>query len=155
MNRTAWLLAMVGFLMVAGGCSKRVASPDLTFESHERVVLTLKSGEEIQGKFSPGKKVEIRGPSGVQSAVVQEVSEEAIVLADLNTIRDAKGVRLQTNRLGDMRYVVTEAPAGRTIPRGEILLVEQLRLDTMETTRVSGFLTHVAIVVALLMGERS
>lgn len=155
MNRTAWFLAMVGFLIVAGGCAKRIASTSLTFESHERVVLTLKSGEEIQGKFAPGKRVEIHGPSGVQSAIVQEVSEESIVLADLNVIRDAKGVRMQAKRIGDMRYVVTDAPAERTIPRDDILLVEQVRLDAMETTRISTFLTQVAIVVALLMGERS
>jgi hypothetical protein len=154
MNRTSWLLAVVGFLFLAGGCAKRVTVPDLTFESHERVVLTMKNGEEIQGKFAPGKQVELRERSQTWSAIVKEVSEEEIVLADLNLIRTTEDVSLQASRMADARYRAGELVKERTFPRSDILMVEHLRLDVGKTARVTTFWTYGAIVLALLAGDR-
>jgi hypothetical protein len=154
MKPTTWLWALVGVFVVAGGCAKRVPSQDLTFESHERVVLRFSSGEEVQGKISPGKKVELREASETWSAVVKDVSDEEVVLADLNLILRTEEVGLQTSRVADARYVVEEMDPERSFSRSEIVQVDHLRLDVGKTARTASFWTYGAIVLALLAGDR-
>ncbi len=55
MKRLSWPLAMLGFLVLIAGCTKQLPSPDLNFESSQKVILTFRSGEELEGKVAPGK----------------------------------------------------------------------------------------------------
>ena len=48
-----WPLAMLGFLALIAGCTKQLPSPDLNFETTQKVVLTFRSGEEVEGKVRP------------------------------------------------------------------------------------------------------
>lgn len=155
MNRSTWLLAMVGFLLVAGGCAKRAPSPDLTFESHQRVVLTFGSGEEIEGRIAPGKRVELREPQVTWTAVVGDVTDEEITLNDLVRIRETRGVEMQAKRAADAQFAFGEAGADRTFLRSDITTVETVKFDYGKAARSSSFWTYGVVVLTLLLGERS
>jgi len=155
MNRSTWLLTMVGLLLLAGGCAKLVPSPDLTFESHQRVVLTFQGGEEIEGKIAPGKRVELREPEITWTAVVGDVTEEDITLNDLVRIRDASGVEMQATRAADAKFAVGEGGGDRTFLRSDITSVEAVKFDYGKAARSSSFWAYGAVVLTLLLGERS
>jgi hypothetical protein len=146
---------MVGSLLVVGGCAKRVPSPDLTFDSHERVVLTFGSGEELEGKIAPGKRVELREPLTTWTAVVGDVTEEEITLNNLVRIRDTSGVEMQATRAANARFAVGSGGEDRTFLRSDIATVEMVRFDYGEAARSSSFWVYGAVVLTLLLGERS
>lgn len=155
MKRCAWLLPMVGFLLVAGGCAKIVPSPDLTFESHQKVILTFNNGEEIEGRIAPGKRVEFREPQVTWTAIVGDVTEEEITLNELVRIRDAGSVEMQATRAADARFDVVEAGLDRTFLRSDIATVEMVKFDYEKAARSTSFWGYGAVVLTLLLGERS
>ena len=155
MNRSTWLLAMVGFLLVGGGCTKRVPSPDLTFESNEKVILTFRNGEEIEGRIAPGDRIELREPQVTWTAIVGDVTEESIGLTDLVRIRDADGVDMQVARATDARFAAGETGIDQTFLRSDIVKVDQVRFDYGKAARSSSFWAYGAVVLTLLLGERS
>ncbi|MBD3162223.1 MAG: hypothetical protein GF346_07850 [Candidatus Eisenbacteria bacterium] len=150
-----WLLAVVGALLVTGGCAKRVPSTDLTFEAHQKVVLTFRTGEELEGKISPGSSVELREPNMVWMANVGQVTDEQIELVDLVALKRKDGVELETSRLADARRVAGETAPDKTFLRTEIVGVDHVRIDIGETARQASFWTYGAVVLGLLVGERS
>ena len=155
MNRSTWLLAMVGFLLVVGGCAKRVPSPDLTFESGQKVVLTFRGGEEIEGRIAPGNRVELREPQVTWTAIVGDVTEESIGLTDLVRIREADSVEMQVARAADAVFATGEAGVDQTFLRSDIVKVDQVRFDYGKAARTSSFWTCGAVVLTLLLGEWS
>ena len=155
MNRSSWLIAMAGFLIVAGGCAKRMASPDMTFASHQKVVLTFSGGEELEGRVAPGKRVELRESDVTLTAIVSGVTEDEINLTDLVRIRGTSGVDMQIARAADARFASGEVIAERTFPRSEIVKVEEVKFDVAKAARNTSFWTFGAVVLTLLLGERS
>ena len=154
MKRCTWLLTMVGFLLVAGGCVKRVPSPDLAFESHQRVVLTFNSGDEIEGRIAPGKRVELREPQVTWTATVGDVTKEEITLNDLVRIREVGSVEMQVARAADAQFAVGEAGVDRTFLRSDIATVKMVKFDYGKSARSSSFWVYGAVVLTLLLGER-
>ena len=71
---------MAGFLLVAGGCAKRIASPDMTFGSHQKVVLTFSGGEELEGRVAPGKRVERDGPEQAYATACRRIERTVDLL---------------------------------------------------------------------------
>ena len=154
MIRSSLLMAIAALLM-AGGCAKRVPSSDLTFEAHRKVVLTFRGGEEIEGRISPGKQVELREADATWKATVAEVTDEQIGLSNLVRVRDSRGVRLQVLRAEDARYRTEDPVPDKTFPRSDLVRVEQLKVDVGKTARTATFWTYGVVVLTLLLGERS
>ena len=155
MKPNAWLLAMVGALLVTGGCAKRVPSTDLTFEAHQKVVLTFRTGEELVGKISSGKAVELREPRTIWMATVAEVTDERIELVDLLPLKRRDGVEMEVARLADARREAGERAPAKTFLRSEIVGVDHVRFDAGETARQASFWTYGAVVLGFLVGEGS
>ena len=156
MNRSHWILAMlaVGLLMPVG-CSKRVPSPDLAFEAQQRVVLTFRTGEQVEGRIDLGRRVELRDAEAIWTGRIKELGEDRIVVTDLVRIRDVEGVQLQAKRLKDARLHVSESVPDKTFLRAEITGVDILKTDAGRTARAASFWSYGAVVLALLVGERS
>jgi hypothetical protein len=155
MNRSTWLLAMVGFLLLAGGCAKQVPSPDLTFESHQSVVLTFKNGDEVEGKIAPGNRVELRESQATYTAIVRDLTEEAITLTKVVRVDNAGSVELQVARAADAKFAVVETEVDQTLLRSDIVEVSEVRFDYGRAARSTTFWTCGAVVLTLLLGERS
>ncbi len=155
MNRLPWRSAMILCLFAAVGCAKHVASPDLTFETTQRVILTFRGGEQVEGKVAPGKRVELREPGIVWTARVGELSEDRIVLRNLVKVRDTSGVSLQIARAEEARVVATEPVPDKTLLRSEITRVEIVKTDVARTARQASFWAYGAAVLTLLLGDRS
>lgn len=155
MIRSSWLVAMAGFLLVAGGCAKRIATPDMTFESHQKVVLTFNSGEELEGKIAPGKRAVIRESDATLTAIISDVTEDEIKLTELVRIRGTSGVDMQIARASDARFASGDVIAERTYLRNDIVEVEEVKFDVVKAARSTTFWTYGAVVLTLLLGERS
>ncbi len=95
MKRLSWLLAMLGSMALITGCAKQIPSADLNFETTQKVVITFRGGEEVQGKVAPGKKIELREPGVIWRARVGEVTEDKIVLKELTQIRVMNSISTQ------------------------------------------------------------
>ena len=155
MNRSSWMLVVLFCLLWAGGCAKRIPSPDLTFEAHQKVVLIFRGGEEIEGRIASGKDVELRETDASWKATVSDVTEEQIKLSDLVRIRDAKGVRLQAARAADAKYVATTPVPEKVFPLADLVQVDIVKIDAAKTARTASFWTYGVVVLSLLVGERS
>ncbi len=155
MKRVPWQIAMLGCLLVAVGCAKRVPSPDMKFEAQQKVVLKLRGGEEVEGRMDRGRQVELREPGAVWSAHISEVTDEKIVLKDLVRLRDTNGVALQAARAKDTRLAVAEGAPEKSFLRSDIVGVDLLKTDTAKTARNTTFWTFSAAVLTILLGERS
>ncbi len=155
MNCSSWMVVVLACLLWAGGCAKRVPSPDLTYEVHQKVVLTFRGGEEIEGRIASGKGVELREADGSWKATVSGVTEEQITLSNLVRIRDAKGVRLQAARAADAEYVATPPVPERVFPIADLVQVDRVKIDVVKTARTASFWTYGIVVLSLLVGERS
>lgn len=155
MNRVPWLIAMLGCLLVTMGCAKRVPSPDMKFEAQQKVVLTLRGGEEVEGRMERGRTVELRESGVVWSATVGEVTDEKIVLKDLVRIRDTNAVKLEASRAKDARVSVAEGAAEKAFLRSEIVGVDLLKTDPGKTARNTTFWSFSAAVLAIFLGEKS
>jgi hypothetical protein len=146
---------MLGCLLVATGCAKRVPSPDMKFEAQQKVVLKLQGGEELEGRMDRGKRVELREPGAVWTARIGEVTDEKIVLKDLVRLRDADGVVLQAARSKDARLDVAGEMPEKAFLRSEIVGVDLLKTDSGKTARNTTFWTFSAAILTILLGERS
>jgi hypothetical protein len=155
MNRVPWLIAMLGCLIIATGCAKRVPVAGDKFEAQQKVVLKLQGGEEVEGRMERGRTVELREPGAVWSARVGQVTDEKIVLKDLVRIRDTKGVELEAERMKDARLAVAEGVPEKTFLRSEIVGVELIKTDAGKTARNVTFWTFSAAVLTILLGEKS
>lgn len=155
MNRVPWLIAMLGCLLVTMGCAKRVPSPDMKFEAQQKVVLTLRGGEEVEGRMERGRTVELRESGVIWSATVSEVTDEKIVLKDLVRIRDNNAVKLEAARAKDARVSVAEGAAEKAFLRSEIVGVDLLKNDPGKTARNTTFWSFSAAVLAIFLGEKS
>lgn len=155
MKHEPWLLVVLSSLVVATGCAKRVQSPDMTFEAQQRVVLTFRGGEEIEGRLDVGRKVQLREPEVLWTARIKELTEEKIVLTDLVRIRESSNARMEIDRASDYRLRISEPAPDKLLLRSEITRVDQIRTDAGRTGRISTFVGFGAAVVALLLGERS
>ncbi len=155
MNRSSWLLAMVGLLVLAGGCATQVPSPDMKFGAQQRVVMTFRGGDQIRGKIDIGNRVELREPGIVWTARVGEITDQTIVLKDLIRVRDDSGVAMQVARAEDARLGLSRAASDKTLLRSDITAVDLLKFDPGRTARNASFWTYGAVVLAMLLGERS
>jgi len=154
MNRLPWLMAMLGCLLIAAGCAKRVPSASLDFESQQKVVLTLRGGEEIEGRMDRGKRVELRETGAVWMAEVGTVTDEKIVLKDLVCVRETEGVAYQAAREKDARMAVDEKVPEKAFLRSEIVGVEFVKTDGGKTARNTTFWVFSAAVLTILLGEK-
>jgi hypothetical protein len=155
MKRSSWPLAVLGSLVLIAGCAQQFPSPDLNFDSTQKVVLTFRGGEQVVGKVAPGRKVELREPGVIWRAKVGEITEEKILLKDLTQIRTTNTVAAQTAREADARIVVGESAPDKTFLRSEITKVETVKFDAGRTAQQTSFWAYGAAVLALLLGERS
>lgn len=155
MKRLSWLLAMLGSLAMIAGCAQQLPSPDLNFETTQKTVLTFRGGEQVVGKVSSGRKVELREPGFVWRATVGEMTEEKIVLKGLTQIRATNSVAAQTARAADARIVVGESAPDKTLLRSDITRVETIKFDAGRTAQQASFWAYGAAVLVLLLGERS
>lgn len=155
MKHEPWLLVVLLSLVVAAGCAKRVESPDMTFEAQQRVVLTFRGGEEIEGRVEVGKKVHLREPDVVWTARIRELTEEKIVLTDLVRIREGSSAQMEVQRASDFRLRVADPVPDKLLLRSEITRVDYLKTDAGRTSRLASFVAFGAAVVGLLLGERS
>lgn len=155
MRRSPWSWILIGLLVIGCGCAKRVPSPDLKFESHQKVVLTMQDGVELEGRFAEGNQVVMREAGITWSCLVDAVTDEEIVLKDLAQIRSENAVTLQSARAADARVAIAAAVAERRFGRSSITKVDFVRMDVGKTARTAGFWTYGAVVLGLLMGERS
>lgn len=155
MKRVPWLLAMIGCFLLALGCAKRVPVADLTYDEHQRVVLTFRTGEQIEGRIAPGQNVVLREPRVVSEGKVKEVDDQKIVLTGLVPIRDADGVEKQVSRLENARVSLEPPAPDKMLLKSDITNVDQVRFDIARTARSASFWTTGAVIVTLLLGERS
>lgn len=157
MNRFSFQKTLAGCLVVAAvaGCVKQVPAPDLGFEATQRVSVTFRGGEQIAGKIATGKRVELKEPGVIWAARVGEVSGERIVLKDLIRLRETDGVKMQVARAQDSRLRVSESAPDKVLLRGEITRVELLKTDMGRTARQASFWAYGAVVLTLLLGDRS
>jgi hypothetical protein len=155
MNRSSWLLAMVGFLALAVGCAMQVPSPDMKYQAQQKVVMTFRGGEQVRGRIDTGNRVELREPGIVWNARVGDITDKTIVLKDLVRIRDDRGVVMQVARAEDARLGIAPPVPDKTLLVSDITKVELLKLDPGRTARNASFWTYGAVVLALLLGERS
>jgi hypothetical protein len=146
---------MVGFLALAVGCAMQVPSPDMKFEAQQRVVMSFRGGEQVRGKIDTGNRVELREPGIVWNARVGEITDEKIVLKELVRVRDDRGVAMQVARAEDARLGIAASVPDKTLLRSDITGVELLKLDPGRTARNASFWTYGAVVLAVLLGERS
>ena len=128
---------------------------DVTFESHEKVVLIFQDGDEIEGKIAPGNRVELREPRSVYTAIVGDVTEEAITLTKIVRVADTGSVEMQVARAADAEFASAEAEIDRTFLRSDIARVDEVRFDYGRAARATTFWTCGAVVLTLLLGERS
>jgi hypothetical protein len=155
MNRVPWLIAMLGCMLVATGCTKRVPVAGDKFEAQQKVVLKLRGGEEVEGRMERGRTVELREPGTVWTAQVGAVTDEKIVLKDLILIRNTDGVKMEAARMKDARVDVSEGAPEKTFLRSEIVGVDLIKTDAAKTARNTTFWTFSAAVLTILLGERS
>ena len=155
MNRSPWLVAVLGSVLLFAGCAKRLPSPDLKFEAQQQVVLKFRGGEEVQGHIEPGRRVDLREPSADWTALVGEVTEDRIVLKDLIRVSDARGVSMQVARTEDARRACSESVPDKTFLRTEITGVDFVKLDVAKTAQRMSFWSTSAVVLVLLLGGRS
>jgi hypothetical protein len=155
MKRLSWPLAMLGSLVLIAGCAKQVPSPDLSFDTTQKVVLTFRGGEQVVGKVAPGRKVELREPGVIWRAKVGEITEEKILLKDLTQIRATNSVAAQAAREANAMVFIGETAPDKTFLRSEITKVEMVKFDGGRTAQQSSFWAYGAAVLILLLGERS
>jgi hypothetical protein len=155
MKRLSWLLAMLGSMALITGCAKQLPSADLTFETTQKVVLTFRGGEEVQGKIAPGKKIELREPGVIWRARVGEVTEDKIVLKEMTQIRVMNSVLAQATREEDARVAIGQSAPDKTLLRSDITKVETVRFNSGKTAQQTSFWAFGAAVLVLLLGERS
>jgi hypothetical protein len=155
MKCLSWPMAMLGSLVLFAGCTKQVPTPSLSFETTQKVIVNFRGGEELEGKIAPGKRVELREPGYVWRARVGEVTEEKIVLKELTQIRATDSVANQAARLADARVSVAEPAPDKTLLRGDITRVRNVKFDAGRTAQQTSFWAFGTAIVALLVGERS
>jgi hypothetical protein len=155
MNRSPWPWILVGLLLIGPGCAKRVPSPDLKFESHQKVILTMQGGVEVEGRLAKGNRITMREGGVTWTGLVGNLTDEEIVLNDLVQVRTDKEVALQVSRTADAQVAKGDPVPERRFPRSEIAKVDFVRMDVGKTARTAGFWTYGAVVLSLLMGERS
>jgi hypothetical protein len=149
----SWIL--IGLLIAGSGCAKRVPSPDLKFESHQKAVLTMQDGAEVEGRFAEGNRIVMREGGVTWTGLVGTVTDEEIVLKNLVQVRSENAVTLQASRTADARVAIGNPIAERRFPRSAITKVDFVRMDVGKTARTAGFWTYGAVVLTLLVGERS
>ena len=154
MKRWPWRIAMLGCLLIAVGCAKRVPSPDMKFEAQQKVVLKFQGGEEIEGRIERGKSVEFREPGTVWAAELGAITDEKIVLKDLVCVRETEGVAYQAAREKDARMAVDEKVPEKAFLRSEIVGVEFVKTDGGKTARNTTFWVFSAAVLTILLGEK-
>jgi len=154
MNRSPWLVAVIGCL-IAVGCAKQVSQPDLKFGAQQRVVLSFRGGEQVRGKIDTGSHVELREPGVVWTAQVGEITDDKIVLKHLTRVSDDRGMVMPLARAEDARFAITGPVPDKTLLRNEITGVDLLKVDGGRTARTVTFWSYGAVVLAILLGERS
>lgn len=155
MKRFLWPLAVLGSLMLTVGCTKQVPAPDLNFETTQKVVLTFRTGEEVEGKISPGSKVQLREPGVIWRARVGDVTEDKIILKGLTQVRTTSSMEAQAARLADAKVAVTESAPDKTLLRSDITGMQLIRFDAGRTAQRTSFWAYGAAALVLLLGERS
>ena len=147
-------LTLIAVTLLLSGCARHISSTTEEFSAAKKMVVTMRDGETLTGRFEIGEQVRYVTFGKVYRGTIEDKGPPNIILKDvyLEAIYDRQDV--QRTRLEGSDLKVTDESDRLFIPRHKVLSVEEITMDRQKTTRGFFFWTFTSIILGSIISTR-
>jgi len=139
---------------VITGCAKLVPSSVDDFSAATEMVITLRDGETITGRFEEGEKVKYVTFGRVYRATIEEIGPADIILGDAYVQEEYDAYRVQRTRMEGAELYRRDGKTRIRIPRYKIVDVQEVTFDKMKSARATIFWGFTTFVLTRILSAR-